>query len=435
MKFGTNDFMKKNKLVGQIEIPGDKSVSHRALIFSAFSKGSSEISNLSPAEDCGSTMDCLSRLGLKFYKNGCSVKVESQGIDKLSIPKDILFAGNSGTTLRLLSGLVAGQSMTIQFDGDESLRKRPMARVLDHLTHMGAKITYANGEGKAPFAIEGGDLKGAEFDLSVPSAQVQTAILLAGLQAEGSTTVTLPSAVRDHTERMFKYMEIPLKTNGNYSITVEKLSAPVKSFSYSVMGDISSAAFFLVAAACLPGSDLTLTNIGINEGRALVVDVLKKMGANIELFNNRESGGEPIVDIRVKGEGRLQGTSVSGTDIARGIDEIPVLALAGSLCQGDFLVSNAQELRHKESDRLQLITANLKAAGAEIAESQDGFVIAGKKSLPGGSFWQTAFDHRLAMAGLVANLLCDQPLTIEEIGSAAISYPGFVNDLQSVIVS
>jgi 3-phosphoshikimate 1-carboxyvinyltransferase len=234
---------------------------------------------------------------------------------------------------------------------------------------------------------------------------------------------------------MFNHMGIPLKVNDEHSLTVNQLTEPVKPFTYNVMGDISSAAFFMVAAACLPGSDLTLTNIGINEGRTLVIDVLTRMGANIELLNKRDSSGEPVADIRIKGDAQLKGTSISGADIARGVDEIPVLSLAGCLCEGNFLVSDAQELRHKESDRLQLITANLKAAGAEIAESEDGFVIAGKKQLPGGSFWQTALDHRLAMAGLVANLLVENSLTIEEIESSAVSYPGFAQDLKSVVVS
>jgi len=427
--------MKKVKLIGNIEIPGDKSVSHRALIFSSFCKGTSYITNLSPAEDCVSTIKCLSELGLHIDRHNSSVNIESKGIKNLQAPRQVLFAGNSGTTIRLLSGLVAGQPITSHFDGDDSLRKRPMARVLDQLKTMGVSVTYANGAGQAPFAITGGNLIGKEFNLHVASAQVQTALLLAGLQAKGSTTVVLPGPARDHTERMFNHIGIPLKMSGQYSITVDQLSESVKPFKYNVMGDISSAAFFMVVAACLPGSDLTLTNIGINEGRTLVIDVLTRMGANIELLNKRDSSGEPVADIRIKGDAQLKGTSISGADIARGVDEIPVLSLAGCLCEGNFLVSDAQELRHKESDRLQLITANLKAAGAEIAESEDGFVIAGKKQLPGGSFWQTALDHRLAMAGLVANLLVENSLNIEEIESSAVSYPGFAQDLKSVVVS
>ncbi len=298
---------------------------------------------------------------------------------------------------------------------------------------MGAAITYANGQGQAPFTITGGKLEGTEFMVSVASAQVQTALLLAGLQAAGQTTVVLPGPARDHTERMFSYTGIPFKKNGEHSLSVEKLAEPIKPFVYNVMGDISSAAFFMVAAACLPGSDLMLTNVGINDGRILVIDVLTRMGANIELVNKRQQSGEPVADIKIKGGERLKGINISGHDIARGVDEIPVLALAGSLCNGNFSVSDAQELRHKESDRLQLITANLKAAGAEIAESENGFVIAGKKQLTGGSFWQTALDHRLAMTGLVANLLCNEPLTIEETDSTAVSYPDFVKDLQSLI--
>ena len=371
--------MAKIKLVGNLEVPGDKAVSHRSLIFAAFGKGISRIENLSPAGDCLSTVHCLRQLGLDIVTDKSPVTVSANGIDKLNAPHNTLSAENSGTTIRMMAGLLAGRPFTSHLDGDGSLRKRPMARVLEHLKTMGADITYADGQGHAPFAITGGRLEGSEFKLPVASAQVQTALLLAGLQANGQTTVILPGPARDHTERMFNHTSIPYKKNSEYSISVERLTEAIKPFTYKVMGDISSAAFFMVAAACLPGSDLLLTNVGINDGRILVIDVLTRMGANIELVNKREQCGEPVADIRIKGGERLKGVNISGTDIARGVDEIPVLALAGSLCNGNFSVSDAQELRHKESDRLQLITANLKTAGAEIAESEDGFVIAGQK--------------------------------------------------------
>lgn len=433
--------MNKSKLNGTIQVPGDKSISHRVLIFSSFCKGITEIEGLSPAQDCLSTANCLRELGLKIENRESHAKanhhsyitVESSGIKTLIAPKNNLFVGNSGTTIRLLSGLVSGQPFTCHFDGDESIRKRPMARVLEQLQKMGTQINYLANHGLAPFTIQGGNLQGADFQLKVASAQVQTALLLAGLQAEGKTTVHLPGNARDHTTRLFSHMNIPFESN-NGTVTVEVLKNPVKPFKYKVPADISSAAFFMVAAACLPGSKLILTNVGINAGRTLIIDVLKRMGANITLLNTRVAAKEPIADIEIIGGERLKGTKIYGSEIASGVDEIPVLALAGALCEGNFVVADAEELRHKESDRLKLITDNLKAAGANLTESIDGFTIAGKKNIPGGSFWQTHLDHRLAMSGLVANLLFDQPLNIEETASTAISYPSFANDLNSLTV-
>jgi 3-phosphoshikimate 1-carboxyvinyltransferase len=434
--------MQKSKLVGSIEVPGDKSISHRVLIFASFCKGISKIEGLSPAQDCVSTANCLRSLGLKINdkennatkgKRLSYITVEASGIKQLSAPKNNLFVGNSGTTIRLLSGLLSGQAFSCQLDGDESIRRRPMARVLQHLEEMGAHINYIEKEGLAPFTIRGGNLEGKEFKLKVASAQVQTAILLAGLQAAGKTTVHLPGTARDHTTRLFSHIGIPFQ-NSNGSISVEALASPIKPFQYKVPADISSAAFFMVAAACLPGSKLILTNVGINSGRTLIIDVLKRMGANITLLNARIIANEPIADIEIIGEDQLVGTEVFGNEIASGVDEIPVLALAGAFCKGNFVVRDASELRHKESDRLQLITNNLKAAGAEITESEDGFTIVGKRNIPGGSFWQTHLDHRLAMSGLIANLLFDSPLKIEETGSTAISYPNFAQDLSVLTI-
>ncbi len=443
--------MEKSKLIGSLQVPGDKSISHRALIFAAFSKGISYIEGLSPAQDCQSTANCLRQLGLeikeingKENKSSTCVSVNSPGIKHLNAPQNTLFVGNSGTTIRLMSGLMAGQSFTSHFDGDESIRKRPMARVLEHLEKMGAQISYNGEQGLAPFAITGGHIKGTEFKLKVASAQVQTALLLAGLQANGRTTIHLPGIARDHTTRMFDYIGIPFEKNdepnnfskGEYtSVSIEALTEPIGPYQYKVPADISSAAFFMVAAACLPGSKLLLTNIGINAGRTLAINVLKRMGADITLLNERIVAGEPIADIQVLGSEQLIGTELDAAEIASGVDEIPVLALAGTLCNGTFSVKGAEELRHKESDRLKLITNNLKAAGADIKELEDGFIITGKKNISGGSRWQRALDHRLAMSGLIANLLFNNPLKIEETASTVISYPNFAEDLKSLVQS
>ena len=427
----------KAKLEGAIFVPGDKSISHRALIFSALSRGKSEIHGLSPAEDCQSTAACLKQLGLSITDaNGDQLPktiVESPGLAGLQAPQNTLFAGNSGTTIRLMSGLVAGQSFASSFDGDDSLRGRPMLRVLKPLTEMGATVSFAKEQGKAPFTIQGRQLRGRKFALDVASAQVEAAILLAGLQAEGETTVQLPHLARDHTARMFRFLEVPFRQDTDGAISVQKLEQPVAPFEIFVPGDISSAAFFMVAAACLPGSNLVLKRIGINPGRTLILDVLLALGADICLENSQELCGEPVADIRVKGGSKLQGGSIEADKVAQGIDEIPILALAGCMCEGDFSVRGASELRHKESDRLALIVENIRQAGGNIEEFEDGFLIHGTGSLKGGTHWSTRLDHRLAMSGLIAQLICQSKVTVEETASAAISYPQFEKDLSLLL--
>lgn len=427
--------MTDTSLHGSLAVPGDKSISHRALIFSALCTGDISITGLSPAEDCRSTTTCMTALGLQIEPvNGRPdhLLVRAPGLDALTAPKSVLDAGNSGTTMRILSGLVAGQPFTSRFDGDASLRRRPMSRVLALLSEMGATVEYER-NGYAPFSIHGKKLKGREFNLSVASAQVQTALLLAGLQAEGTTIVTLPQVARDHTLRMFQHMGVLFEQEQPNSVKVSSLNHTLKGFDIEVPADISSAAFFMVGAACLEGSDVLLTNCGVNPGRTLIVEVLKRMGADIQLQNERLISGEPVADIRVRWCGRLQGATVSGDEIASGVDEIPILAIAGALCDGPFVVEGAEELRHKESDRLEAITTNLRNAGADVADREDGFVIRGQSKLKGAAAWKTHNDHRLAMTGLIANLVCDQPIEIEETESIKISYPTFQTDLKKLL--
>jgi len=432
--------MKKKSLKGTLTVPGDKSVSHRALIFSSLIKGETEIINCSPALDCASSADCLRALGLTIESAasaGGPISVKSPGIFDLTKPAKPLYAGNSGTTMRLLAGLLAGQPFSSTLDGDQSLRKRPMARVLKPLEEMGASVKYlsggqTNGAGCAPFEIIGQKLTGRDFDLKVASAQVQTAILLAGLQAEGKTSVTLPHVVRDHTVRMFKWLGVPFEAKGDTFVQVEKLSVKTSGKRIEVPADVSSAAFMLVGAALAAGSNLLLTNVGMNEGRLLVIDVLKRMGADLTIENERLFGFEPVADLRIRCGARLKGTTISGAEVATGIDEIPVLALAGALSDGTFTVRDASELKHKESDRLQAIIDNLSAAGATIEGLPDGFVIKGSPTLKGGSKWHTYDDHRLAMSGMIAQLVCEEPLELEEIESIGISYPSFAKDLESL---
>lgn len=312
-----------------------------------------------------------------------------------------------------------------------------MGRVLKPLEEMGASVKYLsddgrgmptadlpstahisnNGSAHAPFELMGKQLQGKTFTLNIASAQVQTAILLAGLQADGQTVVSLPAPVRDHTTRMFRWLDIPFESKGDTIVSVRQLKKKIKGKQIKVPSDISSAAFMLVGAALCPGSKIVLKDVGINEGRLLVRDILKRMGADITFENERTLGFEPIADIRLNFAVRLKGTTIAGSEIATGIDEIPILALCGALCQGTFTVKDAAELKHKESNRLSAIIDNLKRAGADIEGLEDGFVIHGKESLKGGSLWQTFDDHRLAMTGMIAQLVCQEPMQLEEIDS------------------
>lgn len=425
---------------GTLQVPGDKSITHRAMIFAALSRGTSHVRGISPAEDCKSTARCLTELGMEISRtdeNSISISAAGWAAVDSSVQQasKTLDAGNSGTTIRLLAGLLSGRCLEATFDGDESLRRRPMSRVLKHLQQMGANIEYLGEPDRPPFKLKGARLAGIELNLDVASAQVQTAILLAGLQASGRTRINLPAPVRDHTTRMFRHIGIPFESPNELSIAVSKLSEPIKPFTIDVPGDTSSAAFFMVAAACLPGSDLLLKNVCLNPGRILVIDVLKDMGAHIEIHKQRESSGEPVGDVRVHGKGRLQGTTIAGDRIAGGIDEIPILALAGALCNGRLSVRDAQELRVKESDRILAITENLAAQGAVITACDDGFDIDGQASLPGGGRWKSFDDHRLAMTGVISGLLCERQTVVDDLDCIAVSYPGFIEDLHNVCVN
>ena len=420
-------------LNGSLKVPGDKSITHRALIFASLVKGHVEIENLSTAQDCADTALCMQKLGLEIERKPDekgSVTVKSPGLSGLSQPKDLLYVGNSGTTIRLLSGLLSSLPISCCLDGDESIRKRPMARVIEPLSAMGAQIEAREGK-FAPMSIRGGGLAGRRFDLSVASAQVETCLLLAGLSADGRTTVATPHLVRDHTRRMFGHMAVPYFEDDG-AISVERLSEALPSCRISVPADISSAAFFLVCAALLKGSDLSLLSVGTNPGRTLVLDALSGMGADIERLNERLVDGEPVADIRIRGGGRLTGITLGAADLPSGIDEIPILSLAGSLCEGEMVVEGASELRHKESDRLALLVSNLSANGADIEERQDGFVISGRKTVKGGELWETRGDHRMAMSGAIASLLFEQPVRIDDQACIAVSYPEFFQDLESV---
>ncbi len=427
----------KQRLAGRLRVPGDKSISHRALIFSVLSRGRSTVLGLSPAGDCLSTINCLRALGIVIERQGEEGEqvycIESAGLNKLKPPLSTLDAGNSGTTIRLMAGVAAGQAFETVFDGDESLRARPMARVLDPLLKMGAQVNFLHKSGCAPLSIKGGGLHGIGYQAPVASAQVQTALLLAGLQAHGQTVVGLPGPVRDHTLRLFRHLNVPYKLDDAGRCVVARLESPIPPYHVDVPADLSSAAFFLVAAALLPGSNLVLTGVGVNPGRTLVIDVLRRMGAEIAVVNECTVSGEPVADLHVSYNGRLKGVTIDGAELAAGIDEIPILAVAGALCSGRLCVRGASELRVKESDRISAIVSNLKAAGAKVEEAADGFDIEGQEELAGGSQWLTCGDHRLTMTGLIAGLVAIKEIIVDNRACAAVSYPGFEADLAAVL--
>ncbi len=413
-------------------VPGDKSITHRAYFFSAFSRGQSRVLNASPALDCFSTRKCLEALGLRFERNNQDVSILSGGINSLRRPYSILNAGNSGTTIRLLTGLLSGRPFSAEVDGDESLRRRPLKRVTDPLRQMGADFEESEG-GRAPIVVHGNSLEGGSFELEQASAQVQTALVLAGLQASGETSIVVPHTVRDHTFRMLKHLDIPAASASPRHLSVFGLRGSIEPFEITVPGDISSAAYFMVAAALLPGSFVSFDNLGVNEGRTLLLKALKKMGAYVTFANERLCCEEPVATVEVSQKKRLNGITLERKDLASGIDELPILALAGALCQGEFRVSGAGELRHKESDRFALLVENLKNAGVSIQASGDDFSIQGKEKIEGGSFWKTGGDHRLAMTGLIASLLFEKPVEVDDTSCIDISYPGFQADLALIL--
>ncbi|MBS1991172.1 MAG: 3-phosphoshikimate 1-carboxyvinyltransferase [Cyanobacteria bacterium SZAS LIN-2] len=434
-------------------MPGDKSITHRALIFSALTVGKSRITGALGALDCLSTISCLRRLGLMIEPaqggdgwrkiSTCGrldLVVKSRGPAHLDFREStrngplLLDAGNSGTTMRIMSGLLAGLPGNFALAGDESLSKRDMRRVLDPLSAMGATVTYRRSEGRAPFIIGGGNLQGGRFDLPMASAQVEAALLVAGLFARGKTTVTTPARVRDHTLKAFMHLGIPFINEG-LTTEVEPLTGEIAAKDFTVPGDISSAAFFLVAAAIMPGSDLVIPAVGANSGRGLVVAVLRRMGVEITYANERLVNFEPVCDIHVKAPDSLTATDVSPEEVPLGIDELPILALAFALAKGRSKVSGAAELKEKESNRLSAICKNLANQGVKVEEMADGFAVEGSAAalLPGGGVWATEGDHRLAMTGLVAQLVAQKPLELGDVSCIDISYPGFQADLAGLV--
>ena len=419
-------------LQGVVQVPGDKSISHRALLFGAIAEGTTRITGLLPAEDPLSTAACLRAMGVTIsaIEAGQPVSVEGVGLDGLREPEDVLDCGNSGTTMRLMLGLLAGRAgRHFVLTGDGSLRRRPMQRVGGPLAQMGALISGRSGGNLAPLAIQGQQLRGATIRTPVASAQVKSALVLAALTATGDTTVIEPVQSRDHSERMLRAFGAQLSVGGPglTEVTVTP-GASLRGQDVIVPGDISSAAFWLVAGAITPGADLTVQNVGLNPSRTGVLDVLAQMGARIELLNGREVAGEPVGDLRVT-HGPLQAFTIGAELIPRLVDEIPVLAVAACYAEGVSRVSGAEELRVKETDRLAVMARQLGAMGARIEEFADGLTIQGGVALHGAEV-DSETDHRVAMSLAVAAQVAHGPTQLHRPEAAAVSYPGFWEDLE-----
>lgn len=421
-------------LRGEVAVPGDKSISHRAVMLGAIAEGDTVIENFLPGEDCLSTIDCMRKLGIKIEgPDDNVVVVHGRGLDGLAEPDDILDAGNSGTTMRLLLGILAGQQFFSVITGDASLRRRPMARLTGPLGEMGAFINGRRDASLAPLAVKGGNLKSLFFESNVASAQVKSAVLLAGLfaDAESLTTVIEPHRSRDHTERMLAYLGAEVEIAGN-SVRV-KGHPLLKGKRMVVPGDISSAAFFMVAASIVPGSDIILPGVGINPTRSGILDVLREMGAGIELLDQRLAGKEPVADIRVRYAGALSGITVSGETIPRLIDEVPVLAVAAALAEGTTIIKDAAELRVKESDRIATILLLLNMLGADAEQLSDGLMIRGGRRLKAVSC-ESHGDHRIAMAAAIAGLAAEGETVVRGAECIDVSFPGFASVINNILL-
>ena len=418
----------KDKINGEITVSGDKSISHRAVMLGSIAEGITEVTGFLMGADCLSTIECFRQLGIPIEVNEEKVIVHGKGLLGLSQPSNMLDVGNSGTTIRLMTGILSAQSFSSDITGDASIQKRPMLRVVAPLREMGAKIDGKEGGKYCPLHIEGQGLKGIHYQLPVASAQVKSAILLASLYAEGETTVIEPAPSRNHTEIMVNYFggNILQKDNVIKSSPVKKLTGQY----IEVPGDISSAAYFIVAALILPHSELLIKNVGVNPTRDGIITVFKQMGGNIELINQRTQCGEPVADILVRSSS-LHGIEIGGSLIPKLIDEIPVIAAAACYARGTTIIKDAQELKVKESNRIQTMVSELKKMGASIRETDDGMIIEGGSALRGAQV-ESYHDHRVAMSLAIAALKAEKETTINNSDCVSISFPNFFSYLEKL---
>jgi 3-phosphoshikimate 1-carboxyvinyltransferase len=422
-----------SSISGVLNVPGDKSISHRIAMLGALAAGTTTVHGFLKSEDCLAILSVLARLGARYEFVGNELRLTGVG-GRLIAPQGVLDMGNSGTGMRLLAGLLAGHSFTSEMTGDESLRSRPMRRIAEPLTRMGAKVELTGPAGCAPLRITGGTLRGIDYTPPVASAQVKSCVLFAGLFAEGTTRVTEISPTRDHTERLLQAMGIPLEVKG-LTVSLQGFGSrgpSLQARSWNVPGDISSAAFWITAAACRPGSLLELPGVGWNPRRNALVSVLRRMGASVEFHENQDSSAcECMGTIRVKGQA-LRGTEVGGDEIPDLIDELPLVAVAGAMAEGRTVIRDAAELRVKESDRIRSVAGNLARLGVKVEERADGMVIEGPARVKGGVALDSYGDHRLPMAMTVLALAADAPVRMDDIDCVNKSYPMFWEDLKKV---
>lgn len=415
---------KMNSVSGEITVPGDKSISHRAVMLSSLADGASDITGFLKGADCLATIDCFRKMGIDIEVSDEVITVHGKGMKGLKKPCEMLYAGNSGTTTRLLCGILSAQSFDSSITGDESIQKRPMKRVTQPLSLMGANIENEY----CPLYIKGGKLNGIDYKMTVASAQVKTALILAALFADSETVIYEKEKSRDHTELMLKAMGANIEVD-NLKITVNKTDS-LKAQDIRVPGDISSAAFFLVLGSIMPDSEITIKNVGLNPTRSGIIDVLCDMGADINIENERCEAGESVGDIRVR-SAKLHGVKVGGAIIPRLIDEIPVIAAAALFAEGETVIYDAKELKVKETDRIQAVVDEFKKCGADITATDDGMIINGGKPLCGANF-KTYGDHRMAMSLAIVAQLASGESTLDDAECVSVSYPNFFDDFYSI---
>ena len=421
-------FYPSGTLKGEITVPGDKSISHRSVMFGSIAKGTTEITGFLQGADCLSTISCFRKMGVDIENNRDCVLVHGRGLHGLTAPDSVLDCGNSGTTTRLISGILAGQKFSCTLTGDASIQKRPMKRIMEPLSMMGARIESVHQNGCAPLAITGSPLHGIHYHSKVASAQVKSSILLAGLYAEGKTQVTEPALSRNHTEIMLRFFGAHVTSSGR---TASILPADeLYGQKITVPGDISSAAYFIAAGLLVPGSELLIKNVGINPTRDGILRVCKAMGADITLLNAVYDSGEPVADLLVR-HSSLKAVEIGGDLIPTLIDEIPVIAVMACAASGTTIIRDAAELKVKESNRIRTVVDNLKVMGAQIEETDDGMIIHGGNPLHGGII-ESHLDHRIAMSFAIASLIADGETIIRDADCVNISYPVFYKDLEKL---
>lgn len=415
-------------LSGAIKIPGDKSISHRSVMFGSIANGVTRVTNFLPGDDCLSTISCFRKLGVVIEENEGELTIHGNGFEGLQEPSEILDVGNSGTTIRLLMGILAGRPFYSSLVGDQSIGRRPMTRVTEPLKMMGAKIDGRKNGSFTPIGMRGGNLNPIQYQVPVASAQVKSALILAGLQAEGESTIIETAETRDHTERMIRKFGGEVQSH-NREITIKGGQVLTASNIY-VPGDISSAAFFLVAGAIVSDSVVVLQNVGLNPTRTGIIEVMNKMGANIEIIHHDGDSFEPIGDITIK-TSNLNGVVIEGDVIPRLIDEIPIIALLATQAEGTTVIKDAEELKVKETNRIDTVVQELTKLGASIEATEDGMIIHGGSRLTGGKV-SSHGDHRIGMMLAIASMICSDNVELENPEAISVSYPNFFNHLNGL---